>query len=218
MYSITSLGWLFSTCKKGVRLCVQVKKCMNSRKHLPLADLKLHHQEAELFSRLVFVFRHMQRYFAANKHKFVSKLKLFSGFRSYNWTYRKSIWGSSTYNNIMCRERILWEHLHCQIHLITGHYNSSKHLTCQEVETNHGRKSSPEEHAHPELWQPITTRNHHTKSCLVVHSHQTAQGISSEVTICELKYVYHIFHEDVLRLQVRHDIHESHHLLVFLVF
>jgi hypothetical protein len=45
-----------------------IEKCMNfTKKHLPLVDLKLHHQEAKLSSGMVFVSHHMQQYIAANK-------------------------------------------------------------------------------------------------------------------------------------------------------
>jgi hypothetical protein len=39
---------------------------MNLRKHLPLVNLKLHHQEAKLSSGVVFVSHHMQPYIAVN--------------------------------------------------------------------------------------------------------------------------------------------------------
>jgi len=46
---------------------MQIEKCMNLTKHLPLVNLKLHHQEAKLSSGMVFVSHHMQQYIAANK-------------------------------------------------------------------------------------------------------------------------------------------------------
>lgn len=151
-----------------------IEKYMNLTKHLPLVNLKLHHQEAKLSSAMVFVSRHMQLYIAANKFSWSANFTLLKGFQSCDCAYRKSIRDSSTLYNVICRQRILREHLDCQIHLITQQstvqYKSSKAYKTARYRTDHGRKSTPEEHTHPELWQTIAACHHHSKACLVLHS------------------------------------------------
>jgi len=153
---------------------MRVEKCMNLTKHLPLVNLKLHHQEAMLSSGMVFLSHHMQPYIAANKFSWSINFTHCKGFQSSECTYRKGIRGSSTYYNVICRQRILREHLNCQIHLIslqsTMQHKSSKAYKTTRYKTDHQRKSTPEEHTHPELWQTIAACYHHSKACLVLHS------------------------------------------------
>ena len=153
---------------------MHIEKCMNLTKHLPLVNLKLHHQEATLSSGMLFLSHHMQPYIAANKFSWSINFTHCKGFQSSECTYRKGIRGSSTYYNVICRQRILREHLNCQIHLIslqsTMQHKSSKAYKTTRYKTDHQRKSTPEEHTHPELWQTIAACHHHSKACLVLHS------------------------------------------------
>jgi hypothetical protein len=153
---------------------MHIEKYLNLTKHLPLVNLKMHHQEAKLSSGMAFVSHHMQPYIAANKFSWSTNFTHSKGFRCSDCTYRKGIRCSSTYYNVICRQRILREHLHCQLHLIshqsTMQYKSSKAYKTARYKTDHGRKSTPEEHTHPELWQTIAACHHHSKACLVLHS------------------------------------------------
>ena len=123
---------------RRVRLHVHWEMYELYKRHLPLVDLKLHHQEAKLSSGMVFVSHHMLQYIAANKFSWSANLIGPNRFQNCDCTYQKSIRGSSTYYNIICRQRILREHLHSQINLITqrstAQYKSSKHTEWQEIE------------------------------------------------------------------------------------
>jgi hypothetical protein len=163
------------------------EKCMNLTEHLPLVNLKLHRQEARLFSGMVFVSRHMQPYIAATNSVGQRILHIPHDFIVVvcDCTHRKGIRGSSTYYNIIGGQRILREHLNCQIHVHlvsqqpTVQYESSEAYKTARYRTDHGRKSTPEEHTHPELWQTIATSHHHSKPRLVLHSNKAAQSIFS---------------------------------------
>ena len=86
------------------------------------------------------------------------------------------------------------------------------------MKTNHGRESSPKEHPHSELRQPIAAGNHHSKSGLVVQSNKAAQRISPKVSISKFKNINNILHQYKFWLQIRDNVHERNHLLVFLIF
>jgi len=60
---------------------------MNLTKHLPLVNLKSHHQEAKLSSGVVFVSRHMQPYIAVKKFGWSTDFTHSKGFQSSDCTY-----------------------------------------------------------------------------------------------------------------------------------